>query len=352
MGDVVNRHRDRKRRTSPVVEYIRSGQYEEALAGVLASRAGVLDPRRMSQRAEELDWCSVMLEVHQNQADGAVSTSCRRCRQHLLCDPCAFARGARNLGKLMRAVEHVERQHPGLVPVMVTLSVKNDPDLRKAWAALHRVIGTVTDERRRALQGKLLGSCMRHVEGGFMSVEVKRGKGSDWWHPHVHGIFFVHPEFLDGLRPLAKAGRFMHVGLAELMKRATYGRSFINEVHPIVEDEADGDGEGIEAAERSRFHQALAEVCKYAVKLGDLEPDDRVRAWAELRGRRLLRSFGCFYNVALDDDEDPTPEELSLFTRHSYGWDGYDYRWIGAAFNQSGSASADEHRFEPFCGNS
>src|SRR5690606_24308876 len=53
---------------------------------------------------------------------------------------------------------------------------------------------------------------------------------------------------------------------------------------------------------------ALCETLKYAVKFGDLSLDDNLHAYLALKGKRLSRSYGCFWglevpNETLDDDE-------------------------------------------------
>lgn len=153
---------------------------------------------------------------------------------------------------------------------MVTLTVKDGPDLLERFQHLH---ASQRELWKRKQRGR--GSVLAGVAGAVWSYEFKRGKGSGEWHPHLHMIALAEtsPSQLD---------------LANEWHNIT-GDSYIVDVRPITHDEADGHIDG------------FLEVFKYAVKFSDQEPADTVHAWLTLKGRNLIGSAGCFRGVEVPD---------------------------------------------------
>lgn len=191
------------------------------------------------------------------------------CRKHLLCPLCAIRRGAKQLKAYLDRFELVTLDAPRLRPFLVTLTVKDGPDLRERFDHLHTAQRELWKRKQRGR-----GSSLDFVQGAVWSYEVKRGSGSGLWHPHLHMIALAeHP-------PCAQE-------LAAEWHQIT-GDSFQVDVRPISqEDPASG----------------FVEVFKYAVKFSDQDPADTVHAFQALRGKRLLASAGVFRGV-------PEPEGL------------------------------------------
>ncbi len=195
------------------------------------------------------------------------------CMKHLLCPLCAIRRGAKALGAYLDRFDAIKRTSGHLRPFLVTLTVKDGPDLRERFKHLHN---SQRELWKRKQRGR--GSVLDGVDGAVWSYEVKRGQGSGLWHPHLHMIALaeVPPD-------------------AERLSRDWHeitGDSFIVDVRPISqEDPASG----------------FVEVFKYAVKFSDQEPADTVHAWETLAGKRLLGSAGCFRGVEIPEDltDDP-----------------------------------------------
>ena len=156
---------------------------------------------------------------------------------------------------------------------MVTLTVKDGPDLRERFKHLH---DSQRELWKRKQRGR--GSVLDGVEGAVWSYEVKRGQGSGVWHPHLHMIALAE------VAPDAdRLSRDWH---------EITGDSFIVDVRPISQDDP---------------ASGFVEVFKYAVKFSDQEPADTVHAWETLAGKRLLGSAGCFRGVEIPEDltDDP-----------------------------------------------
>ena len=195
------------------------------------------------------------------------------CMKHLLCPLCAIRRGAKALGAYLDRFEAIKRTSGHLRPFLVTLTVKDGPDLRERFKHLH---DSQRELWKRKQRGR--GSVLDGVEGAVWSYEVKRGQGSGVWHPHLHMIALA--EFAPDAERLSRDWHEIT------------GDSFIVDVRPISQDDP---------------ASGFVEVFKYAVKFSDQEPADTVHAWETLAGKRLLGSAGCFRGVEIPEDltDDP-----------------------------------------------
>lgn len=190
------------------------------------------------------------------------------CRKHLLCPLCAIRRGCKALKAYLDRWEVIKAQNSHLRPFLVTLTVKDGPDLAERFKHLHKGQRELWKRRSRIYETSLDG-----VAGAVWSYEIKRGKNSGEWHPHLHMIALAEHQ------PDQEQ-------LAAEWKNIT-GDSHIVDVRPISqEDPVSG----------------FIEVFKYAVKFSDQPPQDTVHAWLTLAGKRLLGSAGCFRGVDVPDD--------------------------------------------------
>jgi Replication protein len=239
-----------------------------------------------------LNYCGDhLLFRHYAQADQVRLHAARFCQLHLLCPLCAIRRGAKALESYLDRYEVIQTEKTALRPFLVTLTVKDGPDLLERFRHLK---GSFQRLIRRG--NRRAGSALHGVAGGVWSYEVKRGKGSGLWHPHLHMVALaeVQPNKFD---------------LADEWERLT-GDSYIVDVRPIEGDPVAG----------------FLEVFKYAVKFSDMEPRDTVHAWRLLRGARLIDSSGVFRGVEIpeeltdEDMEGPYTELLYRYLRESGGY--------------------------------
>ena len=126
------------------------------------------------------------------------------------------------------------------------------------------------------------GSVLDGVEGAVWSYEIKRGKGSGLWHPHLHMI---------ALAEVAPDARRLSSEWHQIT-----GDSYIVDVRPISQDDP---------------ASGFVEVFKYAVKFSDQPPADTVHAWETLMRKRLLGSAGCFRGVDIPDDLTDDPSDFA-----------------------------------------
>ena len=236
--------------------------------------AKYIEGEGLTQRAHRLgSCCDYLVFRHYFTQDLVRLHSARFCMQHLLCPMCAIRRGAKALKSYLDRWEAIRVKNSSLRPFLVTLTVKDGPDLAERFKHLHKAQRELWMRKHRGR-----GSALDGVAGAVWSYEVKRGSGSGFWHPHLHMIALAEnaPDQAE---------------LAAEWHNIT-GDSFIVDVRPISqEDPVSG----------------FIEVFKYAVKFSEQEPADTLHAFMTLRGKRLLASAGLFRGVDLPDDltDDP-----------------------------------------------
>lgn len=283
---------DRPEKENPLSEGILADDSEQGGAGVAAL------PSRLDRYAKAHSRALLMADYAANLGQQEISGSLTHCghwlvfrhyytvdtvrlhaadfcKKHLLCPLCAIRRGARYLKAYMAKLQTVQAQTPGLRAYMVTVTVKDGPDLWERFQHLRGAMKRMTMARRRYLHAP---DKRPHVEfakalGGVHSIEAKRGQNSGLWHPHAHMVWLCH-EAPDA----AKLSREW-LGWT--------GDSYIVDVRP--------------------FHQAdiasgFAEVFKYALKFSELPLADNWDAFETLSEKRLVDSFGCLRGVKVSED--------------------------------------------------
>lgn len=219
------------------------------------------------------------------------------CKQHLICPLCAIRRGAKALEAYLERFQVIQQDRPDLKPYLNTFTVKDGADLGKSFKHLCDSFQVLKD-RRRNFQAGVRGAPWTEfakVAGAVGSYEVKRGKGSGLWHPHVHLVALcATPMDQQALRD---------------EWQAITGDSFMVDVRPFHE--------GQDSA------QGFMEVMKYAVKFGSMSLADNWEVAQLLRGARLLFSLGAFRGVQVPDKLTDEPLDnlpyFDLFYRYFSG---------------------------------
>ena len=266
----VSRYGEAKKRALDVSKYI-DGQGDVHLA------------RRVAGCGEYL------LFRHYFTIDQVRLHAAQFCKKHLLCPLCAIRRGAKAMQAYLPRYEAVCAAEPLLRPFLVTLTVKDGPDLRERFKHL---MDAQHELWKRKQRGR--GSVLDGVRAAVWSYEVKRGRGSGLWHPHLHMVAMAEHQPSQ-------------VDLAAEWKAIT-GDSFVVDVRPISqEDPASG----------------FLEVFKYALKFSDLEPADTFDAFQVLKGRRLVGSAGLFRGIEIPENLTDEPLDglpyVELFYRYMRG---------------------------------
>ena len=258
------------------------------------------------RRSEKLKYCASYLlfrdyfTVHKTKLALGMF-----CQQHLLCPLCARLRAGRLLRKYVERVQVVKKAKPGARVSMLDLTVKNGNNLAERTAHLLHGLKVLLGRARAQRFGKK-GSDSEFGKflGGVASVEVKRGKNSKQWHPHIHAVV-LHDRKIDiaALRAewLEITGDSQNVYLKNLSSE--------------------------KSGNQEELANELQEVFKYAMKFSDMTLDDNWEAFRVLRKQRLLRPWGDLWGVkipeGLADDNDlaadlPYVERLFRFRNGAY----------------------------------
>ena len=248
-------------------------------------------PKHQETAARVLSCGEYLVFRHYWTVDVVRLHGARLCMKHLLCPLCAIRRGAKALKAYLDRWDAVRASNARLLPFLVTLTVKDGPDLAERFKHLHDAQRELWKRKQRGR-----GCALDLVQGAVWSYEVKRGSGSGQWHPHLHMIALA--EQMPDPQQLA------------VEWRAITGDSHVVDVRPISqEDPVSG----------------FIEVFKYAVKFSDQPAADTVHAWLVLSGKRLIASAGVFRGVIVPEDLLDDPEGLgelpfaTLFYRYLAG---------------------------------
>lgn len=214
-------------------------------------------------------------------ADGSRQLSAANFCQLRLCPMCISRRAKRAAYKLSQVLDLVEAQH-GAMFLFLTLTIKNVPGEQ-----LGDGIGQLTSAWNKLMQHRHVKAAVR---GWFRTVEITRkGKG---YHPHIHAILAVGPEYFAG-----RSGLYISHGEWVRRWRLALGVDYDPSVR-IQTAKAKGEVAGGRAA--------ALEAAKYAVKDEDyidsrLKDDAAARIvkdYTEALRRRRLTAYGGWLKEA------------------------------------------------------
>jgi len=225
------------------------------------------------------------------------------CNQHLLCPFCAGIRASKAIQKYSERVDEVLKQNRKLKVALLTLTVKNGHDLQERSSHLITSLRTLI-KRRQDYKKKARGfNEFCKIDGAMYSYENTYNEQTGEWHPHVHMLVLLN-DWIDKEQ------------LSETWHEIT-GDSFVVDVRRVKKSKEFG------------YAKAAAEVCKYALKFGDLTVEKTWEAFKILKGKRLSGAFGSLYGVKIPEnlaDEMPDDHDLPylemlykfVFGKHSY----------------------------------
>jgi len=224
---------------------------------------------------EKLCSCGNYLLFHHYYTVGKVRLAkAHFCKKHLVCPLCAIRRGARSVRVYLERFMYLQTIHKGLTASLVTITVKNGPDLMERLTHLQKGIKRANQRIRDFKRGKGKTSVFRLFLGYVGSYEIKRGKRSKLWHPHCHMIV-LHDQAID---PGELSREWLKIT----------GDSFIVDVSPLQNPEDP-------AAD-------FCEVFKYAVKFSSMETGDLLHAYFKLSGKNLVFSGGLLRGLKVPED--------------------------------------------------
>ena len=222
------------------------------------------------------------------------------CNQHLLCNACAIRRAVVKMRAYFERFEYLMAQQPFLTPHLITLTVKNGPDLLERFNHLRKCYNILQNRRRDFLKRGNGYTEFAKITAGVGGYEFTYNHRCREFHPHIHLIALVN-------------GRIHQLSLVEEW-RGIAKDSFIVDARPFTTPDEP--------------LKAFQEVFKYALKFSSLPISINHQAAELLKGSRLLVSFGDFWGTKLPEKLTDDPLEQD-YVEYLYEWIDREYRLQG-----------------------
>lgn len=253
-----------------------------------------------------------------------------------LCPLCANRRARLMTARLVKILKAVKAEHPTATLLFLTLTVRNckGDDLRDTLTLLTAAWKKLIDRR----------PVKRAVKGWFRAIEITRNRTDGTYHPHIHAILAVEPDYFkrgkglyilhsrDEKTPASYKGPFWVDMWGECLKVDYKPSVRISRAKGKGGEQRDTDAASLSAA---------LEAAKYATKdteyingnVPEAERADVLRTYTDaLRGKRLVALGGWLADAAgdvdleqdgdlvhtEDGDADLTAETAELL--EIYGW--------------------------------
>lgn len=240
--------------------------------------------------------CGTWLHLRQWATGEARLKHANFCGKFLLCRSCAARRAAKMVVAYHRKIEAITAAEPALIPAMVTLTVKNGPDLAERLQHLKTAWKRMMEDKRRGASesGRHRPVEWNKVRGSIRAIEVT--KGDTGWHPHIH-CFTLLSGYVDQKRLSAEWERY--TGDSKIV--------------------------GITKC-RNGIVRGLIECLKYASKLTEMNPADILHTHYTAAGSRFTDPQGCLRGVPepdirVDSDEGltgPYQDFIALWLGNGY----------------------------------
>ena len=292
---------------------LRVNRYQRAKARslqMLAYMQGLLDKtpqdslryRPLSRQIERLRACGTWLCFHYYYGwpEGKFQDQYRLvqanfCNQHLRCNFCAIRWAVVKLRVYFERFEHLMAQQPLLTPHLITLTVKNGPDLLERFNHLRKSYDILQQRRRnyltRSNKKNYAYTQFAKIMAGAGNFEFTYNHRCREYHPHLHLICLVN-------------GRIHQLSLVEEW-RDIAGDSFIVDARPFTTPDEP--------------LKAFQEVFKYALKFSSMPIEVNHQAAELLRRKRLFVSFGDFWGLEVPDKLTDDPLEQN-YVEYLYEW--------------------------------
>lgn len=201
------------------------------------------------------------------------------CKKHLVCMACAARRSVRLVEAYTEKVGIVLEERPELNAAMVTLTLRNGPDLFHEVARLKKAWSAMLAAKRKAASNSDKNTPVEwnKVAGSIRAMEVTKNRKTKEWHAHLH-CFVLMEGFIDQKALKAEWLRFT-------------GDSFVVGV-TLCRNKETGEPDAM---------AGLFEVIKYAVKFADMSHEDLWHVFQVLGGTRSVDPQGCLRGVPEPD---------------------------------------------------
>lgn len=258
------------------------------------------------QKIRRVDNCGSYLEFHSTN-DGYKLKTANFCRDRL-CPMCQWRRSLKMFSQVSSMMDYISLnpEYDGIKFAFLTLTIKNCDDDH-----LTETINTLLSGYKK-LTNKSMLFRNKIIVGSFRSLEVKRSINGKAWHPHLHVILALSPEYFKR----DKNRQYIYY-LSQKEWSNLWSSCAGLEYKPVIDIRMikSYDPDKNVKINLEKLHAAVAEAAKYSVKGSDFlfpydlaESEKLVKILSSaLAGRRLFGFTGIFNDIrkilALDDPE-------------------------------------------------
>jgi len=208
------------------------------------------------------------------------------CRERL-CPMCQWRRSEKVFWELSQVMDAVEAEHENLVPVFLTLTLKNCP------ATVERLAATL-DQMFQGWHRLFMTKKIKPVvKGWFRALELTYNRQTDEFHPHIHAMLFVERSYFTS-NAYMKTPEWV-----QLWRKCA---RVVDSEHTICDIRKVRNNKG--------RRKGLSEVAKYTVKDTSFATRDKALTdhlvsvlSKSLKGRRLYAFGGILKHLAAEFDE-------------------------------------------------
>ena len=246
-----------------------------------------------NKKAARVWFCSEELVFAENAETGKKTLKMANFCRERLCVMCSWRLSIKTFYQLSQVLDIAQDENPNLVPIFLTLTVKNC-----GGDILGPTLDMMFDGWARLMEHRRVRGA---IKGWFRALEVTYNKVTDSYHPHFHAILLVDKQYFFDRKAYMKTEDWVHM----------WRTSCRLDYDPVCDIRAVRN----KSAARKRAH--VAEVAKYAVKDADYIHDDEaltVRVvdvlGKALFRRRLFAYGGVLKEIAKRLKADREPENL------------------------------------------
>lgn len=268
MSDDVLRDLDRRGRPRP---WRKKKMATTKIAEAFARIATIDD--RFASRALRMSECGSWLGFARAD-DGSTRLRAANFCKGRLCPMCSWRRTLKIFHQVSEVVDRLERDHADLVPLFLTLTVRNC-----SGGDLSHTLDIIFGGWNKLLKHQRIG---RVVRGWFRGVEVTYNRSTDTYHPHIHALLIVDRSYF-------RSRDYMETSEIVERWRLACGLDYDPVCHL----------QRVRAAKITEKYKTVAELAKYTVKDTDItriasneKRDEVLKVFADALHRRRLCAFG------------------------------------------------------------
>ncbi len=138
------------------------------------------------QRSKRVAYCSTYPIIGITQGGKRRLVRSNFCGDRL-CPICTTFAARKQAQALSRILDKVEADHPGVRYIFLTLTVRNVEGL-----ALNKSLKDLTAAWHKLINHKAFD---RAIHGWFRALEITRNRKDGTYHPHIHAVMAVEPEY-------------------------------------------------------------------------------------------------------------------------------------------------------------